>query len=379
MTLDTIKTNNGKIVSLSLSNIRQYSVLIDRHVVEHIGSCLTSTISGRRIAILSNSDVLPLYGPPLEQSLKDNGFEPVIIEIPVGEANKNLSTISNVLDKLLALKFERHDAILALGGGVIGDMAGFVASIYLRGIHFIQVPTTLLAQVDAAIGGKTGVNHSLGKNMIGCFYQPRAVLCDLAFLHTLPEREVLCGLAEIVKYGVIRNPELFHLLESNSKVLSTCRVTDNEDLWLDIIYRSVKDKCDVVSQDEREAGIRETLNFGHTVGHAIEAATEYTCYLHGEAIAIGMVAASLISVRMGCWSSEHHTRLYRLLNDLGFDLTIRNCTQKALIDCLSRDKKVRNGIIRFVLPTDIGNALTRDDVSIDMVHEVVNELMETKE
>src|SRR4030065_1490347 len=263
---------------------RSYDIFIGKNILRNIGGSLKSFGLSPKIAIVSNPTVYPLYGAVVEKSLKKAAFDVLSVSIPDGEEYKDLLCAEHVFNILLKAKLDRSSALVALGGGVIGDITGFAASTYMRGISYIQVPTTLLAQVDSSVGGKTGVNHRLGKNMIGTFWQPRLVWIDAETLKTLPERELLSGIAEAIKYGVIQDKELFDFLEVNrDKILNL-----NKDALTHIIKRSCEIKAEVVSKDEREAGLRAILNYGHTIGHAIETVTEYKKYLHCEGVGIGM-------------------------------------------------------------------------------------------
>ena len=252
--------------------------------------------------------------------------------------------------------------IVALGGGVVGDMAGFAAATWLRGIAVAQVPTTLLAMVDAAIGGKTGVNHSGGKNLIGAFHQPRLVLVDPDTLATLPEREFRAGLAEVIKYGVIGDPVLFEALEAKGELHSLGAVGPN--LLLQILKRSASAKARVVAADEREGNLRAILNYGHTLGHVVETLSGYSQFLHGEAVAIGMAAAGWLSLELGLWTRADHERQLQLIRQAGLPIASPSFAAEAVQQCLLRDKKVRDGRVRFVLPTGIGAVVIRDDVAI---------------
>ncbi len=364
-------------VMLTLDGKRDYPILIGSGIRTLLPQLLTNLEVGNQVAIITNSILRKTYAKPIEILLTEAGYKVKILELPAGEKYKNLTTVSQILDSLLSLKLERKDTVLALGGGIVGDLSGFVASIYLRGIHFIQVPTTLLAQVDAAIGGKTGVNHEKGKNLIGVFYQPKIVLCDTETLQSLPKKEILCGLAEVVKYGMIRNTDLFAYIEKHAKELAQLNIASCPEIWTHLVTESVKDKAHVVSKDEQESGLRETLNFGHTIGHAIESATAYNnAYLHGEAVAIGMYVVSLIAVEMKLLSEVDQQRLSNLLTALGFSLTLRHVTLSTILEKLTMDKKVRNKKLRFIMPTAIGAVITRDDVPMALIETVIKNLIE---
>jgi len=326
---------------------------------------------GSSIVIFTNPVINKLYGKTLMASLEKAGYTVRVVEVLEGEKAKSLEIVSILLDSLLTYNLERNDSVLALGGGVVGDLSGFVASIYKRGCNFIQIPTSLLAQVDASIGGKTGVNHKSGKNLIGSFYQPRRVLMDISLLSTLPQRELLCGLAEVIKYGVIGNPDLFDYVEQNVSAISTWDISGNNDIWTQLVYRSAKDKVDVVTQDELEGGKRAILNFGHTIGHAVEATYAYQKFLHGEAVAIGMKAAAYISNKMGLCSKKSMNRLISLLEAFNFPLSIPNGDIDKMIASMKQDKKVKDGKLRFILMKSIGSVTIRDDVTEDIIREAI--------
>ena len=280
-------------VSVQLGN-RSYAIKIAPGLLKQLGGECARLKLGDRCAIITDTNAGKHFAKPVYESLLKAGFEPVLITVPAGEKSKRISVVENCYDQLAAQRFERKSFIVALGGGVVGDLAGFVAATYLRGIPFVQVPTTLLAQVDSSVGGKTGVNLRAGKNLVGAFYQPRLVLCDLETLKALPEREFRAGLAEVIKYGIIFDAKLFAQLERDlPKILKR----DSETLS-PIIARCCEIKAEVVSQDETENGLRAILNFGHTIGHAIENSSGYGKFLHGEAISVGQVAAAKLSQKI---------------------------------------------------------------------------------
>lgn len=334
---------------------RSYPIEIGSAILGELGHRLRELDLSRKVSIITNPTVSCLYGKVVEEGFRKSGFEPAITTIPDGEEYKTLLWISHLYDELLTYRLERSSAVVALGGGVIGDMAGFVAATYMRGLPYIQVPTTLLAQVDSSVGGKTGVNHILGKNLIGAFYQPRLVWIDIKTLETLPGRELRAGIAEVIKYGVIADPEFFEYLEKNiEKVL-----TLDETYLIHAIKRSCDIKADVVSMDEREKGLRSVLNYGHTIGHAIETLTNYTTYRHGEAVAIGMLCEARIARKMGLCDKEVVKRLNDIIVKAGLPAEMPDIDADKILESMQIDKKAKEGGLRIVLPEKIGKATLR--------------------
>jgi len=323
---------------------RSYRIKIDDGLLDRIGPEMAALGFAGPVAVVTNTTVGGLYGERVTASLRDAGMRPVVITLQDGEEFKTLGVASTIYDRLIEERFERSSPVVALGGGVIGDTAGFVAATYLRGVPYVQVPTTLLAQVDSSVGGKTAVNHPGGKNLIGAFYQPRAVYIDPGALATLDEREFRAGLAEVVKYGVIWDREFFSFLESNSGAL----LAPGPEIT-DAIERSCAIKAEVVSADETEQGLRSILNFGHTFGHAIEALTGYGTYRHGEAVAMGMAMAARFSVTLGLCGPEEARRIVALLESLGLPTTPPEIPAGPFIESMKMDKKVAAEKIRFVL------------------------------
>ncbi len=321
----------------------------------------------KRVAIVTNTIVGPLYLERLKHSLESAGVSVLPIVLPDGEAYKDWETLNLVFDALLQNRAERKTTLIALGGGVIGDMTGFAAASYQRGVSFIQVPTTLLSQVDSSVGGKTGINHPLGKNMIGAFYQPRLVLADTDTLKTLPARELSAGLAEVIKYGLIWDTEFFAWLEAHMEKL---RALEPQAV-AHAIYRSCEIKAQVVAQDERESGVRALLNLGHTFGHAIEAGMGYGNWLHGEAVGAGMVLAARVSQRMGLINLSDLTRAESLIARAGLPVEAPPLGVEKYLDYMGVDKKVEDGKIRFVLLNRIGAAFVTADVPAPTVHAVL--------
>ena len=316
--------------------------------------------------IVTNETVAPLYLDTIKTALNDYRLESVIL--PDGEQYKTLDTMQLIFDRLLEARLSRQVTIIALGGGVIGDMAGFAAACYQRGVPFIQVPTTLLSQVDSSVGGKTAVNHPLGKNMIGAFYQPQCVLADTATLKTLDDRQFSSGLAEVIKYGLINDAEFFDWLEQNMSLL----VSRDPEALAQAIARSCQDKATIVADDEREQGVRALLNLGHTFGHAIETGSGYGNCLHGEAIAIGMVMAADLSQRMGWLSTEKVTRISNIMKAANLPVIVPGKLSSAdFMNLMAVDKKVQDGLIRLVLLKDIGQAIISDDYEGDALAETL--------
>ncbi|MFM7238611.1 MAG: 3-dehydroquinate synthase, partial [Cyanobium sp.] len=317
--------------------------------------------AGTKVLVVTNPVVEQHYGATALASLQAAGLDASTLVIEAGEDQKTPATVALIHDAAFARRLERGSLIVALGGGVVGDMAGFAAASWLRGIAVVQVPTTLLAMVDAAIGGKTGVNHPGGKNLIGAFHQPRLVLIDPSTLATLPEREFRAGMAEVIKYGVIGDAELFAQLEAAGPIDSIGTV--GAELLQTLLERSAAAKARVVAADEREGGLRAILNYGHTLGHVVETLCGYGTWLHGEAVAIGMAAAGAIAVEMGLWSESEQQRQLALIEAAGLPVRWPDLEEQAVLACLQGDKKVRDGRVRFVLPTAIGSVEIRDDVT----------------
>jgi 3-dehydroquinate synthase len=318
-----------------------------------------------------NLDSLP-YPRACREALEQLGIRVQSIALPAGEATKCLDQASRLYDCLVAARADRHTAIVAVGGGVIGDLAGFVAATYARGLPLLMVPTSLLAQVDSAVGGKVGINHPLAKNIIGAFHQPSGVWIDTATLGTLPSRELRCGLAEVVKYGIILDAEFFTFLEARAEAI----LEREDDALRTIIARSCQLKADIVARDEREeTGSRAVLNFGHTVGHAIEAVTGYGGpYLHGEAVAAGMVAECRMAEHLGWITPDVTSRLMALLSRFGLPISTPGLGPASLLDAMTRDKKNQRGQIRFVLPRALGRVELTGDVEAELMRQVVSEL-----
>lgn len=349
---------------------QSYDVVIAPDSLVQLGHWLQPLQLGQKVLLVSNPMIFRRYGAAVVDALTTAKFQVSTCLLPAGERYKTLASIQKIYDVALRERLERSSTILALGGGVIGDMAGFAAATWLRGIRFVQVPTSLLAMVDASIGGKTGVNHPRGKNLIGAFHQPRLVLIDPQVLATLPIREFRAGMAEVIKYGVIRDADLFEALEAANR-LDQQRYLSAE-LLQDILTRSCQAKAEVVSQDEKEAGLRAILNYGHTIGHAVESLTGYRLVNHGEAVAIGMVAAGQIALAMNLWDQTAVDRQTQLIQKAGLPTQIPTGLDiEAAIVALQADKKVLDGKVRFILPTQIGQVKITDQVDADLIRQVL--------
>jgi len=335
---------------------RSYLIHIGADLLQQ-GTLLDPHLKSDQVCIVTNETVAPLYLAKVEAALGTRKIASVIL--PDGEQYKTLDTVAVIYDKLLDLNFSRSATLIALGGGVIGDMTGFAAATYQRGVRFIQIPTTLLSQVDSSVGGKTGVNRPLGKNMVGAFYQPQCVLIDTATLDTLPERELLAGLAEVIKYGFINNPDFLQWIEAN---LPKLLARDTVALTHSILV-SCREKAAIVAADETETGLRAILNLGHTFGHAIETAMGYGEWLHGEAVATGMVMAADLSWRLGMLSQADAIRARQLLQQAGLPVTPPAITKEEFVRLMSKDKKAEQGKIRFVLLEALGKAVIKGGVS----------------
>ena len=343
-----------------------YEIAIAPESLAQLGNRMQKLAIGKKVLVISNPEIFAHYGETCIKCLKASGFETSTHLIPAGEEFKNLQSIQQVYDTALANHLERSSTLVALGGGVIGDMTGFAAATWLRGINFVQVPTSLLAIVDASVGGKTGVNHPRGKNLIGAFYQPKLVAIDPTLLKTLPSREFRAGMAEVIKYGVIWDRDLFTKLETSDRLDSLDYVS--EELLETIITRSCQAKAEVVGQDEKESGIRAILNYGHTIGHAVESLTNYKQFVHGEAVAIGMVAAGKIAVEMGLWTKEEAQRQDTLIAKTGLPADIPSeLTIEDILETIKSDKKVKAGKVRFILPTSIGEVMIIDRVTPEII------------
>jgi len=347
---------------------RSYDIAIGSGMLDKIGSELSSFPFSPKIALVSNPTVFGLYGERVLNSIRNAGFDCLEVLIDDGEEHKNLISLQHIYSDLLRHKLDRSSALIALGGGVIGDITGFAASTYMRGIAYVQVPTTLLAQVDSSVGGKTGVNHELGKNMIGTFWQPRLVWIDVETLKTLPGKELLAGMAEVIKYGVIHDGKLFDFLDAEKKSILNLQ----EQALIHIIKRSCEIKADVVSKDEREAGLRAILNYGHTIGHAVETVTRYTQYLHGEAVAIGMHLEARLAQKLNFISSDTAERIRNLIEAYGLPSELpHGLDRESVLSSMHLDKKAIAGKLTFVLPEKIGSVKIKREIDEQVLREIL--------
>ena len=337
---------------------RSYPIHIGRGILDR-ADLISPHLRSKKTIVVTNDVVGPLYLGRFAAALRRAGIEAATVTLPDGEAHKDWQTLNLIFDALLRQRCERSTPLIALGGGVVGDMGGFAAACYQRGMPFIQVPTTLLAQVDSSVGGKTAINHPLGKNMIGAFHQPRLVLADTAVLATLPARELSAGLAEVIKIGIIRDAEFFAWLEQHIEAL---RAQDPEALAF-AIERACRNKAEIVAADETEQGVRALLNLGHTFGHAIETGLGYGQWLHGEAVAVGTTMASELARRLGWLDAGEAARIERLLKRAGLPVFSPSLGEARYLDLMAHDKKVEAGKLRFVLPRKIGEAVVTGEVA----------------
>ena len=357
-------------VKLDNKSAFSYEIFIGQGIIDRLGVILSKGNRANRYVIVTDSRVSTLHGKVVLETLKKVDLKVDLIDFPSGENSKNMPTCLHLVDALIALGVDRHSALIALGGGVVGDMTGFVASIYMRGIPFYQIPTTLLAQVDSSIGGKTGIDLPSGKNLLGTFYQPQAVFIDLDFLQTLTDREYTNGLSEIIKYGIIEDPEFLNSLEDGAEAI---RHREAE-LLERIIAKSCRIKKRIVEMDEKEGGLRRILNFGHTIGHAVEAESGYA-FSHGEAVAIGMVCAAVLSERLNYLSSIERERIESLITSFGLPHRIpKEMETKTLLSRMTRDKKKKGDIIPFVLLKKIGLPFINGGVPEILIRETIEAL-----
>ncbi len=353
--------NDMQTLNVGLAD-RSYPIQIGNGLIDR-SELILPFLKQKRVAIITNTTIAPLYLARLQSALENAMVKVITVILPDGEKYKNSETLNLIYDALLQNRCERTTTLLALGGGVIGDITGYAAATYLRGVPFIQIPTTLLSQVDSSVGGKTGINHPLGKNMIGAFYQPKLVLADIETLNTLPDDELRAGIAEVIKYGLIRDYPFFEWLESNIDKL----IARNDEALQYAIARSCLNKSEVVGNDERESGERALLNLGHTFGHAIENGLGYGAWLHGEAVAAGTIMAADLSCRLGWLNEGEFVRIRKLFERAGLPIRGPSMDIERYLDLMGLDKKVQDGKIRFVLLKQIGNAVMYGDTPAELV------------
>ena len=349
---------------------RSYDISIGTGNLTEVGRWITLLRTVSHAVLISDTNVAGYYLEQVSQSLAAENIRVTELVVPAGEPSKSVATSRELWEKALAERVDRKSVVVALGGGVIGDLAGFIAATMTRGLDFFQIPTTLLAQVDSSVGGKVGINLPAAKNIVGCFWQPKGVLIDTAVLETLPRREYLSGLAEVVKYGVILDPEFFEYLEANIQPMLERDAT----VLQKVIARSCELKAQVVAEDERETtGLRAILNYGHTYCHALETVSGYGEYLHGEAVSIGMLCASRLGEKLGVFDSEATTRQHKLLTAIGLPVDVPKLDESAILSAMQRDKKVEHGKLRFIVPHCIGKVVLTPDVPSDVAMEAWTE------
>lgn len=357
-----------KVIEVDLAE-RSYPIYIGKSMLSD-RALFAQHITSKQVLIITNETVAPLYLSLVEDKLSHVDYETLIL--PDGEIYKSLDNFNKIISRLMEKKYSRTCMLIALGGGVIGDLTGFAAACYQRGVKFIQIPTTLLAQVDSSVGGKTAVNHVLGKNMIGAFHQPVAVFADTEVLSTLPDRELSAGLAEVIKYGIVRDKEFYDWLEENIESV----LKRDDDVLEYIINRSCTNKAEIVAEDERESGMRAILNFGHTFGHAIETALSYKEWLHGEAVGCGMLMAADLSMRLGLIEQEKVDRIHSLLERTNLPTQIhKDVTLERMFENMKVDKKSRDGVLYLILLNYIGNAFVTSDYTEQALKETINHFL----
>jgi 3-dehydroquinate synthase len=357
-------------VNLDKKSLSSYEICIGKDIIDRVALIIAKNHTAGHYAVITDNCVGSLYGQKFLSSLKDVGLNVHLIEFPAGEASKNINTVLDIAGKLLKLGADRETCLIALGGGVVGDITGFIASIFMRSVLYIQIPTTLIAQVDSSIGGKTAVDLPHGKNLLGTFYQPCAVFVDLSFLETLPEKEFNNGLAEIIKYSIIDDEKMFHTLESNMEAV---KLKDSK-LLLNLVETCCRIKKSIVEIDEREQGLRRILNFGHTLGHALETISQYTI-THGEGVALGMIAAARLSEKMGYLEGNETKRIEALIRSAGLPGKIPEYfVGDSIIPLLQMDKKKKGDIIHFVLLKKIGMPFINGNIEPKLITAVLEEM-----
>ena len=359
-------------LNLSIPNKDSIPIYIGYNCIkESLQQC---NLNNKRVFIVTQDVLLAPYVNSIKEFLETTlNTMCTIITVSQSEEAKSLQSFQSCLDKMFEVGVERQDVVIGFGGGVVTDLAGFIASSCLRGLDLIQIPTTLLAQVDAAIGGKTGINHKTGKNLIGSFYQPSSIIMDLICLETLPIDEFSSGFGEVLKYAFICDAELFSILKNNAEALKKFDIVSNKDLFKEIISKSCQNKIDVVEADEKESNLRAILNFGHTIGHAIEALFNYSTYKHGQCVVFGMCAATFISHKKGLISQEIAHEIYTLVQDYDYHKTkLIKVDKRKSIEIIKRDKKVKQQIIRFILPTDRNAVKLFDNITVDEIYDSID-------
>lgn len=357
-------------VNLDRKSRSSYEIRIGKDIIDRIALIIAKSHKAERYVVITDDCVGSLYGKQFLAGLEDVGLNVHLIEFPAGETNKNINTMLGIAEKLLQVGADRETSLIALGGGVVGDMTGFIASVFMRSVPYIQVPTTLVAQVDSSIGGKTGVDLPHGKNLLGTFYQPCAVFTDLSFLETLPEKEFNNGLSEIIKYCIIDDEKMFHTMENNIEAIKS----KDPKLLLNIIETCCRIKKSIVEIDEKDQGLRHILNFGHTFGHALETMSRYTI-THGEGVALGMIAAARLSEKMGYLENNQEQRIETLIRGAGLPCKIpETFSADVIIDALRMDKKKKGDIIRFVLLKKIGMPFIIGSVKFETITAVIEEM-----
>ena len=351
---------------------RSYPIYITNTNMQGLGQTFRQHLNTSRCVIITDENVAKIHAKTVAQSLADQNIKTHILTVKPGEASKRMNVVEQLYDQLFDLNLERTEAIAALGGGIVGDLAGFVAATYKRGVPFIQIPTSLLAMVDSSIGGKTGINHKKGKNMIGAFYQPTMVYADISTLNTLPPRELSCGLAECVKHAVIKDNNLFHWLQEQANEIKNL----NQNILMELVIKNCQIKANVVSQDETESDLRGILNFGHTIGHALEIALADKDLHHGEAVSLGMIAESNLAIKQDLFETQDLQKLTNLLK--AFSLPTKSNTplnQETILKLMRQDKKVHQGKIKFALPTALGTCTFADNIDDEKIKQAIESII----
>lgn len=365
-----MQTGNIQTITVDLGN-RSYPIHIGTGTIEVLPDALRALGVKGAVAIASDENVAPIYGERIAALVREAGATPFVCAMPAGEAHKRMAQIDRFIGEFLKAGMDRTSVVIALGGGVVGDVVGYAAASFMRGIRFIQIPTTIVAQVDSSVGGKTAVNHELAKNIIGAFHQPSAVIIDLEFLKSLPDRELRAGLAEVIKHGVIADANLFAYMEENAEAI----LAKDLDKIEYPVRRSCEIKGAIVSEDEHEHGVRANLNYGHTFGHGIEAASDYKHFLHGEAIALGMHAAATLARNLGMVDLSFVDRQRACIEAYGLPVAWPATPIDRVLEAMRHDKKVRAGTMKFIVPDRMGHVVHRTDVTIDQARAALEALV----